>query len=98
MTNGGSRTRQKKDSAQSAWDRLFLTFLCSALLPAYLGPVPLLHAACSAGSMVGTILLAALVYTAPVVIPLLVWNALGEQQPCRTGRRLHQHRFWSQKH
>ncbi len=80
MTNGGSRGRQKSDRKQSAWDKIFLAVLCAPLLPGDLGPVPLLHAACGMGAKAATVLSAALVYTAPIVIPLLVWNALGEQR------------------
>ena len=78
MTNGGSRGRQRPDTKQSAWDKFFLAVLCAPLLPGDLGPVPLLHAACGMGARAGTVLSAALVYSAPIVIPLLVWNALGE--------------------
>ena len=79
MTNGSGRSRRPKERSESAGDRFFLAALCPALLPAFLGPVPLLHAACSAATTVGTILSAALVYSAPMIVPLFVWNVLGKQ-------------------
>jgi hypothetical protein len=78
MTNGSGRSRRRKERGESAWDRFFLAALCPTLLPAFLGPVPLLHAACSVATTVWTVLAAALVYSAPVFVPLFVWNALGK--------------------
>ena len=87
MTNGGTRSQQKQGPGHSAWDRFFLAVFCSPLVPAVLGPVPLLHAACSLVGRAATVLSAALVYSAPIVIPLLVWNALGEHHSWRPWQR-----------
>lgn len=62
-------------------DRLFLAVCCPAVLPGFLGPVPLLHAARRAVAGLLSVAAAVLVLTAPLLIPLLVWNALGQSLP-----------------
>ena len=93
MTNGSGKSRRCKERSQSAWDRCFLAVLCPALLPAYLGPVPLLHAACSVAATLATVLSAALVYCAPIIVPLFVWNALGEH-PTSSAHTCRHNRIW----
>ena len=74
----GARDRGSKQPG--LLDRAFVALFCISFLPTFIGPVPLVRGIRWSVTLFAAVMSTFLVYSAPLLIPLLVWNALGESR------------------